>query len=70
MANPRFSFLGDEEFAALDHRARVGYLFRAHQELIERQRILRDQMRRTVAAVDIEATIPAPQPPETQSKRS
>lgn len=57
MAKRLFRFLDDEEFAKLDRKARAAYLFRAHQELVERQRILRDQMRRTVG-VDTEATIP------------
>jgi len=65
-----FRFLDEEEFAALDHKARISYLVRAHQELTERQRVLRDQMRRTVAVVDIEATIPAPQSLEVKNKTS
>lgn len=63
-----FRFLDDEEFAKLDVRERTGYLFRAHQELIERQRILREQMRKTVG-VDREGTIPIRPPVLPRSER-
>jgi hypothetical protein len=48
MVRNRFRFLSDDEFEFLDQRARVAYLFRAQQEVTERERVLLDQLRRTV----------------------
>jgi hypothetical protein len=53
----QFQFLSDEDFAKLDGKGRVAYLVRAHQELADRQRVLREQTRRTVRA-DQDATVP------------
>lgn len=64
-----FRFLDDEEFAKLDSRNRAGYLVRAHEELTARQRILRDQMRKTVA-VDTESTIPVPPLPSEDAGKA
>ena len=52
-----FHFLTDEEFLRLDPAARLAYIDRAEKELRARQRVLREQMRMTIAT-DTDKTVP------------
>ena len=53
-----FKFLSDEEFLRLDPSARLAYINRAQKEIREVQRVLREQMRMTMAT-DTDKTVPA-----------
>ena len=54
-----FKFLSDEAFLRLDPAARLAYIHRAQKELKELQRVLREQMRMTIAT-DTDRTVPVP----------
>lgn len=54
-----FKFLADEEFLRLDPAARLAYIHRAQKELRDRQRVLREQTRMTIAT-DTDRTVPVP----------
>ncbi len=67
MGTVPFKFLSDDEFAALDARARIAYLARAQRELLERRRVLNEQVSRTVIADGV--PIPIVRPDEQSSDR-
>lgn len=52
-----FRFLVDEEFLRLDPAERLAYINEAQKEIRERQRVLREQMRMTIAT-DTDKTVP------------
>lgn len=52
-----FSFLSDEDFLRLEPAARVAYIDRAQKEIRQLQRVLREQMRMTMAT-DTDKTVP------------
>ena len=52
-----FKFLSDEQFLRLDAAARLAYIDRAQKEIRELQRVLREQMRMTIAT-DTDRTVP------------
>ena len=54
-----FKFLSDEELLRLDPAARLAYIDRAQKEILELQRVLREQMRMTIAT-DTDRTVPVP----------
>jgi len=56
-----FNFLSDEDFLRLEPAARVAYVDRAQKYLRERQRVLRDQIRMTIAT-DTDSTVPVDKP--------
>jgi hypothetical protein len=66
-----FRFLSDEDFLRLDPAARLAYIDRAQKELRDRQRVLREQTRMTIAT-DTDRTIPVPpdKPLGTKPRRS
>ena len=54
-----FKFLSDEDFLRLDPAERMAYIDRAQKEINQRQRVLREQMRMTIAT-DTDRTVPVP----------
>lgn len=52
-----FKFLSDQEFLRLDAAARLAYINQAQKEIAERRRVLRDQIRMTIAT-DTDTTVP------------
>jgi hypothetical protein len=61
MGTAPFKFLSDEDFLRLDPAERVAYIDRAQKELRERQRVLREQIRMTIAT-DTDSTVPVDKP--------
>ena len=56
-----FKFLSDEDFLRLEPSARLAYIAGAQKELRERQRVLREQVRMTIAT-DTDSTVPVDKP--------
>ena len=59
MAAAPFKVLSDEDFLRLDTAARLAYIDRAQKEIRQLQRVLREQMRMTMAT-DTDNTVPVP----------
>jgi hypothetical protein len=59
MSAAPFKFLSDEDFLRLEPAERLSYIDRAQKELAARQRVLREQIRMTIAT-DTDSTVPVP----------